>query len=457
MRYLRTKMFKMRKSKSPLLFIVCLVVLFLSFSVNLFKLVGEDNFHNFDLFSESLVYGKIARSQQDGVFVYGGFTGNNYQLPVDSLNTVFDFAYPRQLGYLLGEEPTPAGYQTYTSQSGGQAIMYSFFYKLSPLSERTNFRLIKLINAFLVALMFSLFLAWVYRSFGLITASTTLLLITVSPWLVFFGHSLWWSLWSFYLPFVVMLLALENKHSNSDCYPDKKILGMLFCAVFVKCFFTGFEFITSTLLASICPVVYYFILDKKSFWSFIRFSFKAGVVCVLAVFSEMLILIVQFKYYMGSFAAGLQHILYSYSKRTTLDPDDPDLSKVSLAKVLNTYLDGNILDATTWLPHKTTVPFVALQVLMLIAGVLVFWVSKKKNKLAFDNELIYKTRALLGASAFSVLAPFSWFVIFKQHATGHPHLDYIVWYMPFLLFGFMVIGYLAALLCYPKCKLNKRF
>jgi hypothetical protein len=48
--------------------------------------------------------------------------------------------------------------------------------------------------------------------------------------------------------------------------------------------------------------------------------------------------------------------------------------------------------------------------------------------------------ALVGATWFSILAPLSWFVIFKAHAYVHPHMDYIAWHMPFVLFGAAVLG-----------------
>jgi hypothetical protein len=51
--------------------------------------------------------------------------------------------------------------------------------------------------------------------------------------------------------------------------------------------------------------------------------------------------------------------------------------------------------------------------------------------------------ALLAATWFSLLAPLSWFVLFKAHSFIHTHMDAIVWHMPFVLLGFAVVGRLA--------------
>lgn len=40
----------------------------------------------------------------------------------------------------------------------------------------------------------------------------------------------------------------------------------------------------------------------------------------------------------------------------------------------------------------------------------------------------------------SITAPLSWFIIFKGHSYLHTHMNPIVWYMPFMLLGFVLTG-----------------
>ena len=43
-------------------------------------------------------------------------------------------------------------------------------------------------------------------------------------------------------------------------------------------------------------------------------------------------------------------------------------------------------------------------------------------------------------TCFSILAPLSWFIIFKTHSYVHTEMNYITWYIPFCLFGFGILG-----------------
>lgn len=52
----------------------------------------------------------------------------------------------------------------------------------------------------------------------------------------------------------------------------------------------------------------------------------------------------------------------------------------------------------------------------------------------------HRYRALILTTWFSIFAPLSWFVIFKAHSYIHTHMSFLLWQMPFTLFGFAVIG-----------------
>jgi len=52
--------------------------------------------------------------------------------------------------------------------------------------------------------------------------------------------------------------------------------------------------------------------------------------------------------------------------------------------------------------------------------------------------------ALLGATWFSVVAPLSCLFLFRAHSYRHEHMNFILWQMPFTLFGFAICGLLVA-------------
>jgi hypothetical protein len=44
------------------------------------------------------------------------------------------------------------------------------------------------------------------------------------------------------------------------------------------------------------------------------------------------------------------------------------------------------------------------------------------------------------AAWFALLAPLSWFLVFTAHAAAHPHVDPVVWHMPFTLMASAAAG-----------------
>lgn len=424
----------LKTNKKAIFLCIAFVFLFLSYSVNLWRISPADLFHGFEKAPEGLVVGRLIKADHDGVLSGGGFTGITYN--TDSLGNEEDAVNKyrvRQHDIYLTDKPLPEKFFSYKSQSGGQAIVYSCIQQISPLTNSANMQLFRVINSLLTALCFVLFLAWCYRNFGFISSLVTFILLLLSPWLNVFAHNLWWSLWSFYLPFLTVLLLLDKKHRQHNV-SDTVIYILLFVAVFIKCFFSGFEFITSTLLAIICPVVFYSYLERKSFASFLVRSVKVGLCAVAAVVAEMFVLTLQIRALEGSFAAGWQHIIASYTKRTNNPVADDNVASLGYPEVLQKYFSGNAFE-TSFFPHLI-VGFGILVLVILVFGIVTSFFASRlpERKKKYSVSLIVTT-------VFSILCPLSWFIIFKQHATVHPHLDYIVWYMPFLLFGYLLIGH----------------
>ena len=112
--------------------------------------------------------------------------------------------------------------------------------------------------------------------------------------------------------------------------------------------------------------------------------------------------------------------------------------------VVRTYLDGTFVDLGSYrwissasasrLPLKVKYHF--LVVLFLVASVGVC--MRRKRHIAANTWR--SSLALVAMTWFSILAPLSWFVVFKAHSFIHTHMNFIVWQMPFTIFGFAVCG-----------------
>ncbi|HMD88204.1 MAG TPA: hypothetical protein VKF38_03490, partial [Anaerolineaceae bacterium] len=88
-------------------------------------------------------------------------------------------------------------------------------------------------------------------------------------------------------------------------------------------------------------------------------------------------------------------------------------------------------------------PFVSKVIYKIKYWYLIFLFAIGSVFLYFSRKrTFYKERVnlvLVCTTWFSILAPLSWYIIYKSHAYLHI-MDTIVWQMPFTLFGFAVCG-----------------
>lgn len=406
------------------IFLFCIFIfLLLSFSVNLWQLAPQYNFEMFDNFDKGLVYGKIARSEKDGIFSNGGFPGINYNSK-DTIgknrDEVFISNMLMQKDIYLGKLELPSDFYPYRSQIGTQVILYSYLNKILPFSTQTKIFIFDLINAFFNALIFILFFWWILKNYGFLATTITFVFIAFSWWLIMFNSNIWWVAGSFYLP-VFGLLILFHKVKN-----DNTILIGLFFLFLAKCLLTGFEFITCSILSVFIPIVYYFFLRKKNLKDFFIFSFKAGIICCLAIFIMVLIIAIQHKFLFGTFTSGFNNLIEAFSRRSVSGTDN--LSDI--LSVFTTYMDGTVLRGKIFGQY---VHFYIVIITVYLNMILLYLIVRKR-----DDSRIYK--ALILATSVSIIPSISWYCIFVNHALIHPHIDYICWYMPFLLFGFLSLG-----------------
>lgn len=423
------------RNKQYILLGIFFILFFLSYTRNVFLISEPDLFHGFERQPEGLVIGRLARSAQDGVFSYGGLNGVNSSDSIVKSPERYaqDLAAQHDL-YIMDSE-VPPYFIAYKSQSAGQAIVMGTIHKLLPYDNLKKLATYRGLNALLVAFIFVLFGAWVYRNYGFVASLITLLLVFLSPWINVFAHNLWWVLWNFYIPFLTMLLLLERRHKNPDKISQPVVVAGLFFAVFFKCFFSGFEFISTTLISALCPFVYYAIREKQHLKSFLLDGIKYSGTMLMAVLAQMLMLIVQIKHLEGTYKAGIDHIINSFVKRSDVGTDDV---KMSLFELIKVYLKGDAFQLG-FLQNDTPV-FFGVVILLIVAGLLFIGIRKKEM---MSDPLILTT-------LFSILAPLSWLIVFKQHSIEHIHMDYIIWYIPFMLYGFCAIGVAVSLLWKKK-------
>lgn len=409
------------------------IIFFFSYSTN-FLGIAAKYYTTFDRSDEMFVIGRLDAATYQGILSYGGLPGSAH--PTRDSIAKMNYDYMKEVNekydYYLTDQKMPGDkFAAYYSQSGGQGLFYSVLQKILPFKNEVKIRIYRAINICLLAFCFILFLGWCYRNYGLLSSFITFVLLLFSPIVHNFAFSLWWTLWSYYIPFLTMLLILERNNKSPGRYPEHKTLVFLFISVFAKCFFTGFEYITPTLAAILCPIIYYHILEGKRIKTTFIFICKTITCSVTAILAEVFLLINQIKSIEGSYAKGIEYLIHAFTRRSSLDVDE---FPPTIPEILNEHLFG--MDLVIWghSAYNITLTLFTTILIVLIMCISLYFLSKK-----IDTTNKSKSKALLVTTLLSSLAPISWIVIFTEHVSKHS-LDRIIWYMPFLLYGFLVIG-----------------
>ena len=108
------------------------------------------------------------------------------------------------------------------------------------------------------------------------------------------------------------------------------------------------------------------------------------------------------------------------------------------------YLKGTFFNVNNYLTTSNSfisrflfkIRYLYLTMLFLVMSILVFY--RRDEKISANQR--QRNIALVFATWFSILAPLSWYVIFKGHSFIHTHMNYILWQMPYTFFGFAICG-----------------
>ena len=448
----------LKRYKKTLFFIACLLSLFLGFYSNFFKISPKDKFDVFEIYSESLVVGRLNMSRQDGIFSNGGLTGWVTDLPKDkdsfyykhlkatnkSSKTIF---YQYEV-YNNNIEFDNKSCEFYYSQTGGQAFVFSL---IDTFRSKTNrsLELFWIITAILSAVIFSLFLLWIRKTFNTLTAVFVIVFIIFSVWIIWFGKNLWWSLWSFYIPFLSILYFFKHKLASNEPILVKQLFAVSLLSFFIKCFFTGFEYITTTCIMGFMPLIFYWVYQSWNFKKGLKLALSIIIGSISGVFLALCLLVFQISKIKGSVVAGFDYIFSTLSRRTSgnvsgVEDIFKDSIKATTSEVLEKYFNGfafdfNVFVDTNW-KSLLIIDFGELILIFMLFSVVLFYMPKHKD-FFITRRLV---NALLVTKWLSILAPLSWFIIFKAHSYIHTHMNFIVWYMPFALFGFITIGLVSS-------------
>jgi len=268
---------------SKFFIILSVVVLYLGYSLNLWKatdyeryydykysfirnlnLFGQENFSDsyltFDRWSESLVLGRLVKTRKDGLLSSGGFVGwfVDFPEPPDTVEErFFKQAYQYVLYFDNLSDHQAKEFRPYRSQVGGQAFFLGILDKVIPGTNIFKLKFFYHLMAFMTSLIVFLIIFWFYNEFGIITGWFLTISFGLSCYITLYAKSIWWILWAFYIPFLLMLYSLRKEEISNLELSLKTIILLTLVGMILKVFLNGYEFITPTVVMVSIPMFYY--------------------------------------------------------------------------------------------------------------------------------------------------------------------------------------------------------
>jgi hypothetical protein len=414
--------------------------------------VSYVEFQTFAEWTNSLVIGRLAKSKQDGIFSSCGLIGTASALSGSgSKEPLMDDQFA-----IYFQKLKIVDYKPYESTSAIQGIIFSMIDKATQFSPQININIFRMLTSVFTSLVFIMIIYWTYYYFGSLTASFVFLSIIISPWITKAGGHLYWVLGAFYLPFIATAFLLHFE-KEKNYYHARFSIAIIFFAVLGKCLITGYELVTTSLVMMMIPYFFYAIYARWKVSKFLHRLTGASACAIAAIMTSMVILVIQIAVVNGSLDSGFKHITEKFLGRTSgtgfileriLQEQGLSTKKyvfdVDRASILKKYFTSQALRDFPKGYTKASilsVSFSKLMVLFAIASTLLLLVSR-----FIDTGALRKNVALIVSTWVSVLAPFSWFLIFKQHSYMHAFLNNLAWHMPFTLLGFAICGAAIALI-----------
>jgi hypothetical protein len=350
----------------------------------------------------------------------------------------------------------------YLSQFALQRQLYGLFVPSDATNLEYYVNLFMMSNAVALALVLGLFCYSVLEEFGWIVGLTVVCLIMLSDWLLAFSISLFYVISLRFLPFALCWYVLQRHQEHQ---PSMKLYIMLALSVMLASL-CGYDYVTNIVVSCMLPAVYYGWRDGRPFGR----AMVGGVWCALAggaglaaaVVMHAVALIVHFGSIKNALAVfvdraqermGLSALGSQMSDRYDEYASQALLKLPLIGQTLHDAIAGYLpyvrgmlrwirylfMDAVT-VPlsggNELAVPIVFFVLLVIVVAAYIYWPRSTEN-LWYTGRL----NALVGVALLGFVVSNLWAIVFPGHM-NHLHLNGIIFYLPFLLIAFTLVGVL---------------
>lgn len=312
--------------------------------------------------------------------------------------------------------------------------------------------------------------------------------LVLCPWPVALGANLYWVPVTWLLP---LLLALHLGRAALARWSQALLLAALLAGAFALRFLCGYEFASTLGIAAVVPLAWFAVRDRVA----PRRALALGALCLAAFLAAFAFATWRHAARIGPDLASGYRLIVQVAQHNAASDDPRALAEQAcreradppacVAEYLHWYgssltadrgallaryllLAPHVLpwlDRVQWDPADEpqlraardepsparlratlaavaprTVAFVASQLLQAAAFVVI---------LTLVARAAWAERgALAAATALAALAPLSWLVLAPSHAANHFHLDYVLWWLPLIPCGTLLL-YARARGCPP--------
>ena len=248
---------------------------------------------------------------------------------------------------------------------------------------------------------------------------------------------------------MIASLYLLHREQHTGRYSERTEAVTLFLAVLAKCLLNGYDYITTTFLMMWVPYAYYGLRDRWPRPRTPRRVVVVGLAAGVAVLASVIILNFQVAAATGDLLGEFKQVVFALGKRSYGDPSayGPEFAAGLTASplwVVEQYLAATAIDMRApirigipWVRRLLRVSYWELIVWFALASAALYILQQRSPS---SPEWNRRAMALVGATWFSLLAPLSWFVLFKAHSYVHRNMNEVAWHMPFVLLGFALCG-----------------
>ena len=420
--------------------ILILIIAFCSFHFNFFKAVNNKWFVSHSIDSETLVFDGILNSlNQEKPYFLGNYQNKDKKVDAEKIRENFK-------NFQIGSD-----FKRYNSQYGLQVKLFGGLCSL-------GFCLLDffyIITSFLMSIVIVIFYNLVKRDFSDLCAIISTSFLILSPWIIVFSKNLFWLSFTLYLPFLVSFYFSNKLYSKRVHY---FFFISIFFAFLIK-MLNGYEYVTTIFISTLVPLIYQFLEQRRSVFYLIKYSIVIFAIFVIS-FSVSIIMhsksnsnniqahvLERFKYHTLSFDNSLlkndtevKNYISTSLKYFVFRDFLPwtSIGQAHLTSVDKTYIIKSFKSFNPKLlinNFSQLSKYAKIYLLNKILEITIF------ISILFYLILIFKKlkKSIKYSLLFAFLSSISWVIIGNKHSQLHLHINYIIWYIPFIPYAIISI------------------